>query len=270
MSENSALEIKEKIIHLFKNKGPCLPVNVAKETGLSILFASAFLSEFLAEKKIKISNMKVGTSPVYFMPGQEKMLENFSEHLKSKEQEAFILLKEKKILKDSEQQPAIRVALREIKDFAIAFKKNEEIYWRYFTEEEPEIKATPKKIIEKELPIFDKEIKKTKKTKKKKSVKENKFFNIVREFLSEKNIGILEVLIFSKNELILKIKTGYEEKILIAYNKKRVSEKDIIKANKKASEFNLPYIILSLGEPLKKTNELIAALRNLSSMEKLQ
>ena len=75
---------------------------------------------------------------------------------------------------------------------------------------------------------------------------------------------------FSKNELILKIKTGYEEKILIAYNKKRVNEKDIIKANKKASEFNLPYMILSLGEPLKKINELMTALRNLSSIEKLK
>ena len=207
------------------------------------------------------------------MPGQEKMLENFSEYLKSKEKEAFILLKEKKILKDSEQEPAIRVALREIKDFAVSFKKNEEIYWRYFTTEEPEIKEKPikpEKIIEKESNIYDKEIKKPKKRKKEKTVKENKFFNIVKGFLSEKKMELLEILTFSKNELILKIKIGYEEKILIAYNKKRVNEKDIIKANKKASEFNLPYMILSLGEPLKKINELMTALRNLSSIEKLK
>lgn len=275
MLEGNALEIKEKIISIFKNKGPCLPVDVAKETGLSILFASAFLSEFISEKKIKISNMKVGNSPLYFIPGQEKMLENFSEYLKSKEKEAFILLKEKKILKDSEQEPAIRVALRAIKDFAIFFKKNEEIYWRYFTTEETEIKEKPKepeKIIEKEneLNIFSREIKKTKKTQKKKTVKENKFFNIVKEFLYKKNMELSEILKFSKNELVLKIKTRDEEKIIIAYNKKRINENDIIKANKEALEFNLPYLILSLGKPLKKTNEFMDALKNLSSIEKIK
>ena len=275
MLEGSALEIKEKIISIFKNKGPCLPVDVAKETGLSILFASAFLSEFISEKKIKISNMKVGSSPLYFIPGQEKMLENFSEYLKSKEKEAFILLKEKKILKDSEQEPAIRVALRAIKDFAVPFKKNEEIYWRYFTTEETEIKEEPKKpekIIEKEDEpnIFDKEIKKTKKTQKKKTVKENKFFNIVKEFLSEKNMDLSEILKFSKNELVLKIKIRDKEKIIITNNKKRINENDIIKANKEALEFNLPYLILSLGKPLKKTNEFMDALKNLSSIEKIK
>ena len=275
MPEINALEMKEKIISILKTRGPCLPVNVAKETGLSILFASAFLSEFISEKKIKISNMKVGNSPLYFIPGQEKMLENFSEYLKSKEKEAFILLKEKKILKDSEQEPAIRVALRAIKDFAIFFKKNEEIYWRYFTTEETEIKEKPKepeKIIEKEneLNIFGREIKKTKKTQKKKTVKENKFFNIVKEFLYKKNMELSEILKFSKNELVLKIKTRDEEKIIIAYNKKRINENDIIKANKEALEFNLPYLILSLGKPLKKTNEFMDALKNLSSIEKIK
>ena len=71
--------IKEKIIFVFKKRGPSLPVHVAQETGMSILFASAFLSELLAEKKIKISNMKVGSSPLYFISGQEFMLEKFSE-----------------------------------------------------------------------------------------------------------------------------------------------------------------------------------------------
>ena len=47
-------------------------------------------------------------------------------------------MKERKILRDSELQPAIRVALREIKDFAVPFEKNNEIFWRYFLVEEPE------------------------------------------------------------------------------------------------------------------------------------
>jgi len=35
----------------FKRRGPSLPVHIASETGLSMLFASAFLSELLSEKK---------------------------------------------------------------------------------------------------------------------------------------------------------------------------------------------------------------------------
>jgi len=291
--------IKEKILYILRTRGPSLPVHIANQTGLSILFASAFLSELLSEKKIKMSNMRVGSSPVYFIPGQEKNLEKFSEHLKSKEKEAFLLLKEKKFLNDDKQQPAIRVALREIRDFAIPFRKEEQIIWRYFTSLETEFKQkelkplkikqveiinppsklTPTHQIKeksKELDIFDKSIKKKsvlkKKTSRKKAIpqkKNNKFFNKVKEFLSNRSIEILDIESFNKNDLILLIRKQGEEKLLVAYNKKRVNESDIIKANKKASELNLNYIILSLGEPLKKLDSLIDAIKRLSEIEKL-
>ena len=48
-------------------------------------------------------------------------------------------LKNSKILKDSDQEPAIRVALRGLKDFAIPFKFNGDIMWRYAFVPESEI-----------------------------------------------------------------------------------------------------------------------------------
>ncbi|MFC1682475.1 hypothetical protein ACFL0X_02575, partial [Nanoarchaeota archaeon] len=72
---------------------------------------------------------RVGSSPVYFLEGQERGLEGFSNHLKSKEKEAFDLLKEKKFLGDSEIEPAIRVALRAIKDFAVPFERDGKVIW---------------------------------------------------------------------------------------------------------------------------------------------
>jgi len=298
MPAQDTSNIKEKIIFVFKKRGPSLPVHIASETGLSTLFASAFLSELLSERKIKLSFMKVGSSPIYLIPGQEPMLEKFSQHLKSKEKEAFELLKTKKFLEDKKQDPAIRIALREIEDFAIAFKKDEEIFWRYFTipESEFEPKVKPEKISQpkeeekpeektpdkKELNIFDKpkaapkgvpskEGKKTP-TKRRTPAKKNndKFFNKVKEFLSEKSIEILDIETFSKNDLILRVRTEGEEKLLVAYNKKRILEADIIKSHKKASELNLKYIILSLGEPLKKMDNLIKAIKDLSGMEKIE
>lgn len=277
-------EIKEKIVGMLKRRGPSLPVHIAGEIESNMLFASAFLSELVSEKRVKISNMRVGSSPIYYITGQEPLLERFSQHLKSREKDAFILLKERKFLKDSQQEPAIRVALRVIKDFAIPFRDNEEIIWRYSSVPEREfmVKEAPESVEKKiaptipekktedkkaeELDIFDK-----KKPEKKKTPQKNeKFFNRVKEFLTEKSIELKDIISFNKNELVLKIGIRGEENLLIAYNKKRINENDIIKANKKAKESDLPYMILSLGEPLKKINVLIDAIKNLISIEKLK
>jgi len=132
-------ETHEKIINYLKKEGPSLPVQISKELEMSSLFISAFLSELSKEKRIKVTSLKVGGSPLYFVEGQEKKLELFYKYLHPKESEAFILLKKNKVLKDSEQSPAIRVALRSIKDFATGFKIKEEIYWKYNLVEESEI-----------------------------------------------------------------------------------------------------------------------------------
>lgn len=281
MPTQDTSEIKEKILSILRIRGPSLPVHIASETGLSILFASAFLSELVSERKIKISSMKIGSSPIYFLPRHEPSLEKFSQYLKSKERDAFILLKEKKFLKDKNQDPAIRVALRSVRDFAIPFRRNEEIIWRYFLIPESEFKAEekPKKEEKKpseELSIFDKapEKKKAKKQKKTKKVaisqkKNEKFFNKVKEFLSKKSIEIIDIESFNKNDLILKVRIQNQEKLVVAYNKKRINEEDIIKANKKSSELKIPYIILGLGEPLKRLGTLIEAVKNLSKIEKI-
>lgn len=134
MPQKDTSEIKQKIISTIKNNGPSLPARIARETGMSMLFASAFLSELLSEKRLRITNMKVGSSPVYYLPGQEEQLESYSKYLKEKEKEAFLLLQEKKFIRDDKQEPAIRVALRSINDFAKYFQPEEGSpgYWRYF------------------------------------------------------------------------------------------------------------------------------------------
>ena len=284
MPTQDTSQIKEKILFTLRRRGPCLPVHIASEIETSILFASAFLSELFSEKKTKMSYMKIGSSPLYFIPGQEYLLEKFSHHLKSKERDAFELLINHKFLVDSKQDPAIRVALRAIRDFAIPFKQGEEIIWRYFTIPESEFKLSkpiiqkgeePKIEKQKELGIFnegkkEKAVKKAPTKKTTASQKKNeKFFNKVKEFLAEKSIGISDIEGFSKTDLILKIIDGGVEKLLIAYNKKRITETDLLKAYKKSSEHNLPYLILSLGYPSKKLENFIEAIKKLSGIDKL-
>jgi translation initiation factor 4G len=341
MPNQDAAQIREKILSILRFKGPLLPVHIANETGLSMLFSSAFLSELFSDKKVKMSYMKVGSSPIYFIPGQEPQLERYSNHLKSREKDAFIILKEKRIIKDSEQEPAIRVALRSIRDFAIPLRRNNETYWRYFTipenefkeeqkpiEEHEYVEAKPKIFNTKEREIGEKIIKDIKiedienirrekekleeiakekqelikkekekleeiakerqdiKEEQKKNIKKislkkkpiqkktlqknnEKFFNQVKDFLSKESIEIVNVEGFGKDEIFLRIKTEGEEKLLVAYNKRKISENEIIKANKKASELDLKYIILSMGEPGKKLASLIESVKNLEKIERM-
>lgn len=272
-------QIKERIISFIRLKGPSLPVHVAKDTGLSILFTSAFLSELFYEKRVIISNLKIGNSPLYFISGQEPQLENFSKYLKNKEKESFLLLKEKKILKDSELQPAIRVALRGIKDFAIPFKKNEEVYWRYFLNEESpelekeikiekkqEIREEPKKKIER---IFTKEKPKKEAKKKQNKKRDENFFNKIKEFLTRKGIEIIDIKDFKNDKAILKIKKEGNEELLFIFNKKKIGEKEILEAHKKASG-NERYNIFSMGETPKKLKDLISAIKSLSEIDRIE
>ncbi|MAG27167.1 hypothetical protein CMI47_16645 [Candidatus Pacearchaeota archaeon] len=89
--------------------------------------------------------MKVGSSPLYYIPGQEPLLENFSQHLNNREKEALILLREKKILEDTNITPINRVALRAIKDFAIPLNINlngqTKLFWKHFQTNDEEIKS---------------------------------------------------------------------------------------------------------------------------------
>jgi len=170
MPAKDTTEIKDKILDFLKTNGPSLPVQISRHISMDSIFASAFLSELLSEQKLKISSMKVGGSPLYYVNGTEEKLEKYSEYLKSKEKEAYELLKEKKFLKDKNQETAIRVALRSIKDFAKPFEYKENLIWRYFLKNkeeyyekeepkkkeeiklsEPIVKIAPEKLEEKEI-----------------------------------------------------------------------------------------------------------------------
>lgn len=132
-------QIHNNIISFLREKGPSLPINIAKELGISSLFTSAFLSELVNQNLIKVSHLKVGGSPLYYLEGQQEKLENYYKYLHPREAEAYMLLRRYKVLKDSDQDPVARVALRSIRDFSHGFKIEEEIYWKFFSVSSEEI-----------------------------------------------------------------------------------------------------------------------------------
>ena len=142
---------KEKIMQVLKIRGPLLPIDIAKALNTNSIMAGALLSELVSNKRVKISHLKVGGSPLYYVEGQEHKLQNYPSSLKGPEKDAFKLLKERKLLKDSELQPAIRVALRNIKDFAkpieITMNSHKELFWKWYLTKNEDLQAllSPKK-----------------------------------------------------------------------------------------------------------------------------
>ena len=67
-------ELKTKILSFIQRNGPSLPIHISKQINENMKFAGAVLSELISNKKVLISNAKVGGSPVYYLPGQENKL----------------------------------------------------------------------------------------------------------------------------------------------------------------------------------------------------
>lgn len=126
---------KEEILQFVKQNGPVIPNDVKKELGSDTFMISALLSELKSNGHVKVTHTKVGGSPAYYAPGQESKLENLKKHLNEKDQRTVDRLKEKKVLRDKEEEMLIRVSLRKIKDFAKALEVNvrgeKEIFWKW-------------------------------------------------------------------------------------------------------------------------------------------
>ncbi len=292
------LQTKERILDVIKQRGPELPVRVAGTIGQNNIFTAAFMSELVGEQKLKLSNMRVGGSPLYYIQGQEEQLQKYIEYLNHKEKEAFKLLKQSEILEDSNQEPAIRVALRSIKDFAIPIKiidnNQEKIFWRIHTLSNEKAKE----IIENIITPVKKEIKKEERIEVKEPVQEIKkeevseikvepikvkeakikevsseFLDKIRKTLSEKDYAITKEILAKKKEFVSKIKIntnfGHQEIYLVAKDKKKITLDDIVNTLQKAQAEKMPALILSPGEIDKKAMEYYKEWSNLIKHQKL-
>lgn len=132
----SASETRAKILAYVYQEGPVLPVKVSKNVGGSPLFIGAFLSELVSSGQIKLSKAKIGNSPLYYTKGQEEKLQILRDHLGQMHKKAFDLIKEYKVIRETEMEPAERVAISEIHDFAqpliVEFGGNKERFWKWY------------------------------------------------------------------------------------------------------------------------------------------
>jgi hypothetical protein len=287
-------EKKKKILEFLNHHGPSLPVQVARTIQMDPVFASAILSELLGTKQIKTSYMRIGASPLYLIPGQEEKLEEKSDNLKSIEKEAQEKLKHKKVILDEDEEPATRVALRNIKDFAVPFKFQDKITWRYaFTPQEeidkilspkkenrPTQKTLTPKEEESEVPkaweVKKTEIKQAKEESKKvenifeKSNTPKTFLKEIEQFLKNQDTTITAIEEVDKNKVIAIVNSKEVSSMLFAFNRIRIDETELLKCYKEAEKKDLPYQIIIKGSLTKKLTNTILAHQKLIKINKLE
>jgi len=286
---------REDILGVIRLRGPCVPSDIAKAMKVDNLIASAYLSDLKSTDHVKMSSLKFGGSPLYYLSGQENQLENFVDELNKKDREALVKLKQEKLIEDKNLDLLTRVSLRKIKDFAVPININNVLYWRWYSLTNEEVSniiraRQPKKILIEEKIISKPEIilekkleqkkvetklsgnenvqkiKKLEKTQEKKiqakmpvtlpSILDN-FFEKVKSSL---NLEMNDIKIISKNKefegiVLLPTKLGNMKCCFRAINKKSINEKDLSAAYVSGLKKNLPVAILTSGELTKKAKE---------------
>lgn len=269
-------DLKDKVLEIVRYSGPVIPVNISKAINTNILFASAILSELVSQKKLYVTNAKIGGSPMYYLKGQESKIQTLYNHLGERPREIFNLIKEKKVLRDKELEPWQRVAIREIKDFAVmlnvTIQDETEVFWKWYLISDDEAKGGISEVLKKGqreiIPdkIPDQEVKgeqtrKVKKVGEKRLVvkrDKNHLRNKIYRYLEDNNIKVLAEQA-GKNrsdlEFLAEMMLGVGELNLFVklVDKRKINEGDLGIAYSKAR--GRPVLLLITGEITKKAKE---------------
>ena len=207
---------REIALNHLKLYGPSLPVQVAKALNTNILFASAVLSELTSRKQVLFTHASIGGSKIYYLKGQEAQKEEkISPSLKGREKQAYELLKEKKVLRDIELEPWQRVALRDLKDFAIpltvSLAAEAELFWKIHLLTDEEAKPLIEAYIETPEPTTVQKTETLKETKQEFKQEEMKAQQLQREQASLQQELLNQKLQQEKAELEQTLKNLKEE-----------------------------------------------------------
>ncbi len=130
--------IKAQMLSILQERGPSLPKDVAAGLAEKVdtILAGALLAELVEQKKVLMSALKVGGSPLYYLPAGEARLTGFADRLHGPEKDAYAMLKDAGVLAEDALQPAIRVALARLRDFAkrieISYQGRRAYFWRWY------------------------------------------------------------------------------------------------------------------------------------------
>ena len=278
-------DFRTKVLSYTERFGPVLPIQISKELNTNLIFAGAILSELVEKKSLLISNVKKGSSPFYFIKGQEEKLQNLAVYLGSKEKEIHDLIKENLVLQDNNLEAWQRVAIRGIKDFAVkieySHKDNLYIFWRWYLLSEEEALKIIKDGLSEDVQEDTKIIMEAKEDKSEvyalepKIVKEENLVeevvipklyvdhnHIMLNYFKESGIKVLGSHIVRKNneinyEIEIESDLGSLKYLAKFKNKNLINDKDLNKALNEGVGLGIPVILFSNGMLNKKGREFL-------------
>jgi hypothetical protein len=270
--------MKIDALNFIRREGPIIPSQLSGELKTNLLLASAILSELSSKKEVNVTFVKKGGSPFYFVNGQEAKLEGLCEYLSGKPREAFNLLKEKKVIREKICEPWLRVALKEIKDYAVplnvGFGGDYEIFWKWYLTDNDEAKELIKKVLKPGKSVKKEEKKEIKKEVEEKPVKEEQQVLepvqkeikqelegipfIVTSFFSQNSIYVISQEVVRKGKdfsFVADVPSNVGSlRYFVKYkDKKTVSDADLMAALDKAKK--LPVLFLSNGTLTRKAEK---------------
>jgi hypothetical protein len=281
---------KDKVLEVVK-QGPTYPSKIVKIVGGDTMIVGAVLSTLISTGDVKVSTLKIGGTPLYYVPGQESKLEEFMDHLNEKDHKTANILKEAKILKDSDQDPLIRVSLRTIKDFAKSFEIEnngvKELFWRYYLVLKDEaillaknilketIVSSPVAIVETINPVKvevstvieteqdSKPVRHRKEAAEKvvssDDISKIDFFEIVKKHILSKNLDIIskEKIKKSEYDFVLKNHDNNEYIYCKSKDKKSINDGDLASAFVFAQSKKMPCLFITTGHLTKKAEHMM-------------
>lgn len=287
------------VLQYVQTNGPCVPNDIRQALKAQDNFVvGAILSELLGQGKIAITDMSLGTSKFYYDPQQPHVLEKIGHHLNEKDVRAFNLLKQERVVKNSELTPILRVSMAAIKDFSrilrVKTDTDEELYWYYYllsAEEafdiakkkylgEPEAPPAPPPVIPTPAQAPEpaqehpKTLPKQRKPKAMQPVLQptvqttllvEGFAKQVHDFFENKNIGVLQVISNKKTDIdcIVSVPSsvGHLHFYCKAKAKKSTSDGDLAAALLEAQQHKLPLLYVAGGTLSKKAHDLAVTQR---------
>ena len=133
--QKPSVDYRQKILDLAR-LNPVQPTSVAKALNTNSLLASAMLSELTEKGQLAVSHVKIGSSPLYYLPADAAQLLKYTHVLNDKDQKTMTLLQQEHVLRDTTLDPLERVSLRNLRDFAkpltVKYGENQELFWKYF------------------------------------------------------------------------------------------------------------------------------------------
>lgn len=275
------IEYRERILALAEAQ-PLLPNHVAKEMGVNTLMASAMLSEMSSKGILKVSALKVGSSPLYYKPDRKEHLLTFLGSLNDKDRKTAELLKEQRVLRDTAQEPLTRVSLRAIKDFAVPLNVSTngatELFWKWYLLSDQEAEQDIRNILEPKskeaIPEKPREAVPAgapagRRRKTAKTLSPDEFLNHVHSFFSSNKIEVLEqIAIKKKSEYDFIIKLDSTVGALTYYckakNKKSLAESDVSHAFVQGQLRKLPVLLVTTGDLTRQAGLLAQDLKGLT------